>query len=226
MSKDSLQVNKELKKLANPEKAAFFLGYFKTGKGEYGEGERFLGVTMPDQRKIAKQYRQTDLAEVLELLQGEYHEHRMTGLLILTYQFEKADERQRKAIYDFYYKHRKYVNNWDLVDTSAHKIMGVYLRDKDRSVLHELSRSRDLWEKRIAMIATFYFIKEGDFKDALKIAETLVHDEHDLIHKAVGWMLREIGKKDPEAEKKFLRKHHKTMPRTMWRYAVENGVTI
>ena len=225
MPQTAAQIKKDLKKLANPEKAAFFPRFFKTGKGEYGEGDKFLGVVVPDQRKIAKANRNIALSEVKELLESEYHEHRLTALFILTYMFEKADETERKKVYDFYYKERKYVNNWDLVDCSAHKIMGVYLRDKDRSILHKLSKSKDLWEKRIAMIATMYYIKEGDFEDALMIAETLLQDEHDLIHKAVGWMLREIGKVDAEVERKFLRKYHKVMPRTMYRYATEKGVT-
>ncbi len=208
-----------------PEKAAFFPRFFKTGKGEYGEGDKFRGVVVPVQRKIAKANRDMALSEVKNLLESTYHEDRLTALFILTYKFERADETDRKVVYDFYFKERKYVNNWDLVDSSAHKIMGEYLRDKDRSILHKLSKSKDLWEKRISMIATMNYIKEGDFKDALKIAETLVHDTHDLIHKAVGWMLREIGKVDAEVERKFLRKYHKTMPRTMYRYATEKGVT-
>lgn len=215
-----------LRKLSDPKKAAFTPSFFKTAKGDYGEGDVFWGVSMPDQRALAKQYRSVELAELKPLLYSEVHEHRMTALLILTYQFEKADEKGRKAVYDFYFKHLAQVNNWDLVDSSAHKIMGEYLRDKDRSILRKLAKSKKLWEKRIAMIATSDYIRSGDFKDALVIAEILVHDEHDLIHKAVGWMLREIGKRNPEAEKKFLRKYHQTMPRTMWRYAVENGVKI
>jgi len=226
MAKEYQQITKALKAHSSPERAAFYPNYFKTGKGEYGEGDRFLGVSIPDQRKISKQFSGVNFENVLLLLKSPYHEHRMTGLLILTYKFEKTDDKGRKAIYDFYFKHRQFVNNWDLVDSSAHKIMGAYLQDKDRNVLLKLAKSDDLWDKRIAMIATWGYIRQGDFEDALKIAEILVQDKHDLIHKAVGWMLREIGKKDAESERKFLRKHHATMPRTMWRYAIENGVKI
>lgn len=225
MANNAAQIKKELKNHANPEKVAIALRYFKTGKGDYGEGDKFLGIVMPDQRKVAKAHRDLSLLEVQKLLESGYHEHRMTGFLILTYKFEKADEKIRREIYDFYYKNRKYSNNWDLVDVIVPKIVGAYLVDKKRDVLYKLARSKSLWDRRIAIISTFAFIRNSDFKDSLKIAEILVNDEHDLIHKAVGWMLREIGKKDAEAERGFLRKYHKTMPRVMYRYAIEKGVT-
>lgn len=221
-----LNIKRELEKLVNSEKTAFFPRFFKTGKGEYGEGDVFLGITVPNQRKVAKKYLTLSLEELSELLKSEIHEHRLTALLILVYQFEKADEKKQKKIYEFYYKNRHHVNNWDLVDASAYKIMGAYLMDRERDILFKLARSKNLWEKRMAMISTFAFIRKGDFEDALKISEILVNDPHDLIHKAVGWMLREIGKRNVEAEKAFLKKYHKTMPRTMYRYAVEHGVKI
>jgi len=225
MANKITQIKRELKNYAKPEKVAIASRYFKTGKGEYGEGDKFLGVVMPDQRKVAKKYRDLPFVEVQKLLESVYHEHRMTGFLILTYKFEKADEKLQREIYDFYFKNRKYSNNWDLVDVIVPKIMGAWLLDKKRDVLYKLARSKSLWDRRIAMLSTFAFISNSDYEDALKIAEILVHDEHDLIHKAVGWALREIGKKDAEAERKFLRKYHKTMPRVMYRYAIEKGVT-
>ncbi len=225
MINNAVQIKKELKNLADPERAAHSSRYFKTGKGEYGEGDKFLGIVMPDQRKVAKAHRDLPFKEVQKLLESAYHEHRMTGFLILTYKFAKADEKRRREIYNFYYKNRKYSNNWDLVDVIVPKIMGAWLLDKKRDVLYKLARSKSLWDRRIAVLSTFAFIDQSDFEDALKIAEILVNDEHDLIHKAVGWALREIGKKDAEAERGFLRKYHKAMPRVMYRYAIEKGVT-
>jgi 3-methyladenine DNA glycosylase AlkD len=226
MKLSAIQIKKELKDAVTPGKAELLQRYFKTGKGEYGEGDKFLGVMVPDQRKIAKKYRALPLAEVQKLLESGIHEHRLTGFLILVYQFEKADEKARKAIYEFYYKNRKHANNWDLVDLSSHKIMGVYLLDKKRDDLYKLARSKSLWDRRIAIISTFAFIDKGELEDSLKLAEMLVHDEHDLIHKAVGWVLREVGKKDADVERAFLRKYHKVMPRVMYRYATEKGVGI
>jgi len=158
------------------------------------------------------------LLDIQKLLDSKIHEHRLVGLLILVDKYEKSNN---KEIVDFYLANTKNINNWDLVDLTAHKILGHYLLDKDRTLLYNLARSNDLWEKRISIISTFYFIKNNDFKDALKISEILLNDKHDLIHKAVGWMLREIGKRDQKAEEKFLKKYYKKMPRTMLRYAIE-----
>lgn len=211
----------DLQQFANSEKAAFFPKFFKTGPGQYGEGDQFLGVTVPNQRLVAKKHKGLPLSEIQKLLYSPIHEHRLTSLLILVGQFKKADTNQQKKIYNFYLKHKNRVNNWDLVDSSAHKIVGAYLLDKDRSPLYTLAPSPNLWDRRIAIISCFAFIAENDFADALAIAEILLNDDHDLIHKAVGWVLREIGKKDPKTHEVFLKQHYKTMPRTMLRYAIE-----
>ncbi|MFC1598057.1 DNA alkylation repair protein [Patescibacteria group bacterium] len=217
----TIELKKEMKALGDSERAKNALWFFKTGKGEYGEGDKFLGITVPLQRKVAKKYRDLPLVEVEKLLQSPIHEHRLTALFILVDQFNKADEAGKARIYKLYLKNTKYINNWDLVDSSAHFIVGGYLLDRPRDVLYKMARSRDLWKKRIAVLATFMFIREDDFKDALRISEILLQDEHDLIHKAVGWMLREVGNRDQATEEKFLKKHHKKMPRTMLRYAIE-----
>jgi len=212
-----------LKSKSNPEKAAFFPRFFKSLPGEYGEGDRFLGVTVPEQRKIVKSvYSEISLEELSKLLQNEYHEARLTAILILVLKFEKIKNAEaRKEIVDFYLNHLDYVNNWDLVDSSCHKILGPYLANEDRKLLYDLAFSDKLWRQRIAMITTIHFIKKEDFKDALALAEILLHRDHDLIHKAVGWMLREIGNKDQQVELDFLDTHYQTMPRTALRYAIE-----
>ncbi len=215
------QVKAELENLSDPEHAMKLQGFFKTGKGEYGEGDIFLGVRVPDQRRIAKKYRNISLTDVLELLRSEIHEHRLTTLFILTEQFNKGDEEARRRIVDLYLSNTAYVNNWDLVDSSAHKILGAWLVDKQRDVLYNLARSESLWERRISIISTFAFIKRGDLVDALALAGALVDDGHDLIHKASGWVLREVGKKDQSVLEEFLLEHFETMPRTMLRYAIE-----
>lgn len=216
-----MEIVKEMQKLTNPPKAKLLQGFFKTGKGEYGEGDVFLGITVPETRKIAKKHVAMQLNEVSELLHSKIHEHRLVALLILVEKFKKTDENGKKKICDFYLENSKNVNNWDLVDLSSHKIVGQYLLDKNKNILYKLARSNNLWQRRIAIIATFSFIKEGKFADSFKIAEMLLGDRHDLIHKAVGWMLREIGKKDQKAEEKFLMKHYRKIPRTMLRYAIE-----
>jgi len=214
-------IRKELQTVKNTEKAKILARFFKTGKGEYGEGDIFLGITVPDQRKVAEKYKDLNLGDLQELLNSRIHEERLIALLILTYQFRGAKENERKTIFYFYLKNTKKINNWDLVDLSAPNIVGRYLLDKDREILYKLTKSNNLWEKRISMLACFVFIKENDFKDALKISELLICDKHDLIHKAVGWMLREIGKRSQEQEENFLKKYYKNMPRTMLRYAIE-----
>ena len=210
-------MKKELLSIADPKLGANYARFFKTGKGDYGEGDKFLGMRVPHLRKICKKYKDMDLQEVEKLLQGEYHEYRLGALFILVDQYPKKS----KEIVDIYLRNTKYVNNWDLVDSSAYKILGRYLEDRDRNILYKLANSKDLWEKRISIISCFWFIKDKDFKDAINISEILLHDDHDLIHKAVGWMLREIGNKDRETEEIFLKKYHKVMPRTMLRYSIE-----
>jgi 3-methyladenine DNA glycosylase AlkD len=220
-----MTVGSELKALSNPAKAKLLSRYFKTGKGEYGEGDVFLGIVVPQMREIAGGYTDMPLGEVRELLSSRIHEERLVGLLILVGKYRKAGppDRERKRIFDFYLANTRGVNNWDLVDLSTPEIVSDYLLDhpEERTVLYKLARSRNIWERRIAIMGTFRFIKARQFDDALNIAEMLVADEHDLIHKAVGWMLREIGKRDQETEERFLRKYHRSMPRTMLRYAIE-----
>jgi 3-methyladenine DNA glycosylase AlkD len=220
------ELKRDLNKLADSEKAKVLMRFFKTGKGDYGEGDKFLGIVVPKQRIIAKKYNDLSLEDSAKMLNSEIHEYRLTALFILVLQFEKGDEKKRGEVYKTYYKNRKFVNNWDLVDLSAPKIMGAYLADKKRDILYRLAKSKNLWDRRIAMLSTFTFIRNRDYKDTLAIAEILLRDKHDLIHKAVGWMLREIGKRDPKPEIEFLKKYHKIMPRVMWRYATERGVTI
>ncbi len=216
-------VKKNLLALANPEKAKAYARFFKTGPGEYGEGDRFLGLTTPQQREVAKKYQELCLTEIKKLLRINIHECRVIALIILKEHYRKANSDLKKKIYQFYLQNTAWINNWDLVDGSAPHLVGEYLLEnpKEKRILFKLAKSHDLWEKRIAMMATFTFIREGQFKEALAIAEILLNDFHDLIHKAVGWMLREIGKKDLETEEKFLQKYAKTMPRTMLRYAIE-----
>lgn len=218
-----MEIEKELKKVADSKKAKILAGFFKTGKGQYGEGDIFIGVTVPNQRIVAKKYRDADLLTIQKLLKSEIHEHRLTGVLILTYQYLKASDNQKKEIVEFYLNHAKYVNNWDLVDLSAPKLLGQFVLENPshKKIIYKLADSDDLWEKRIAMLATFTLIKSSDFDDALEIAKKLLLDSHDLIHKAVGWMLREIGKRDQKVEENFLERHFREMPRTMLRYAIE-----
>lgn len=207
---------------ANPEKARALQRFFKTGKGEYAEGDIFLGLVVPTQRAIAKQFRELSLNDVIKLLHSKIHEHRLVALFIMIDQFKRGDILIRNAIYDAYMSNTQYINNWDLVDLSAPSIVGEYLKEKDITTLYAFARSTDLWKKRISILALFADIKRGRFDRALSIAEILVHDKHDLIHKAVGWMLREIGKRGGMREEEiFLKKYLPTMPRTMLRYAIE-----
>ena len=215
------QIKKDLEKLKNPEKAKTLRRFFKTRKGEYGEGDIFLGISVPDQRRVAKKYLDLPLPGIEKLLSDEIHEYRLTALLILASKFQKAGLDERGKIVGLYLRNIKKINNWDLIDLSAPKILGPWFFDKDRSFLYKLALSKNLWERRIGIMSTFAFIKVGQFQDTFKISEILLKDEHDLIHKAVGWMLREVGKKNQKTEEQFLRKHHCQMPRTMLRYAIE-----
>lgn len=216
-------IKRELEQYSDPEKAEFMPRFFQTGPGGYAEGDRFLGITVPHLRRAARKfYRQISLEELEALLQDEIHEYRFTALAMLVYKFEKAETpEERREIVHFYLANADFVNNWDLVDASADKTLGAYLYHRDRSVLWELARSGHLWRQRLAVIATFYFIRRGDFAETLQLAEFFLDHEHDLIHKAVGWMLREIGKRDFQVEYAFLREHYRRMPRTMLRYAIE-----
>lgn len=214
-------IKKELRKLADKDKAVKLSGFFKTGKGQYGEGDVFIGITVPDQRKTAKLFYDTGLSEIEKLLDDPIHEFRLTALLILIQKYSKADETGKKNITDFYLSKTSKINNWDLVDLSAHQIIGNYYYSRDREILYQLAQSSSMWEQRIAVVSTYYFIKRNDFKEILAFSEMLLGHKHDLIHKATGWMLRETGKMDLSVLRKFLDKHHKVMPRTMLRYSIE-----
>lgn len=214
-------VRAELRRLADPGRAAVSPRFFKAGPGEYAEGDRFLGVTVPLQRKVARRFRDLPPRSVRSLLRDPFHECRLTALLILVLQSEKGSDAERERIVELYRDHLDFVNHWDLVDSSAHQLLGAWLETRDRSELLELAASGDLWRQRVAMIATYHFIRQGDFDDALEIARSLLDHEHDLIHKAVGWMLREIGNRDRAVEERFLERHYRRMPRTMLRYAIE-----
>ena len=220
-----VQLKRELKKLGDSEKAKILQGFFKTGKGQYGEGDVFLGVSVPQTRIVVKKHHELTLEETEELLKSKIHEERLAAILLLVYHFENAvkekNEKKQKEIFDFYLSKASKVNNWDLVDLSAPKISGPYLLSRNRKILYKLANSKNLWEKRIAIISTFAFIRNSEFNDTFEITKTLLRDEHDLMHKACGWMLREVGKRDQPALEEFLKKHYKKMPRTMLRYAIE-----
>ncbi len=217
------RLKNELRQFASPKKAKIYSRFFKTGKGQYGEGDVFLGITVPDQRKVAKKYQRLTLSEIQELLSCRIHEHRLIALFVLIYRYNKSDSDNKKRIFDFYLKNIRSVNNWDLVDLSAHIILGDYIFDKlnRRKILYRFAKSRNLWERRISIIATLAFIRNNRFEETLKISKLLLKDEHDLIHKAVGWMLREVGKRNIKAEERFLKQNYRNMPRTMLRYAIE-----
>ncbi len=215
------RIKQDIQKLANPKKAKILAKFFKTGKGEYGEGDIFLGIKVPEQRKIAKKYSSLTLEDIQILLESKIHEYRLTSLFILIEKYKKADAKYKKIIVDFYLKNTGNINNWDLVDSSAPYILGDYLLEKDRSILYGMAKSDNLWKKRIAILSTFAFIRNNDFDDAFNISEILLYDSHNLIHKAVGWMLREIGNRNQKKEEEFLNKHYKEMPRTALRYAIE-----
>lgn len=212
----------DLKKSSDPIKVSFLQKYFKTRKGEYGEGDIFLGIPVPQIRRIAQHYEGLPLVDLQQLITSKIHEHRSACLEILLLKYKKADQKTKKDIVSFYFKNIKSINNWDLVDMSAPGIIGDYLINKPRAILYKLAKSKNLWERRIAIMATYQFIKNNKFNDALRIARDLLTDSHDLIHKAVGWMLREVGNRSLETEERFLKEFHKTMPRTMLRYAIEH----
>jgi 3-methyladenine DNA glycosylase AlkD len=214
-------IKSDLQTLADPRKAAVISRFFKTGKGQYGEGDLFLGITVPKLRAVAKTYYGLATVDIRKLLSSGTHEHRLVALLILVDKYKKAGAAGREEIAGFYLKCTKYINNWDLVDLSAPNVLGDYLLGRDWVILLRLAHSRVLWERRIAIMSTFAFIRKHDFGPTLDVSEILVHDRHDLIHKAVGWMLREVGKRDMEAEEQFLENHAAHMPRTMLRYAIE-----
>jgi 3-methyladenine DNA glycosylase AlkD len=214
-------VRTALRESADKSDAEFLRRYFKTAPGQYGEGDRFIGVRVPEIRRVARRFHNLPLSGTLVLLKSEIHEERFLALVILTEKFRRGTPDEQSEIYREYLGHTRFINNWDLVDTSADRIVGAYLRDRSRRPLYGLARSELLWERRIAVMATFHFIKNGEFAETLKIAGMLLADREDLIHKAAGWMLREVGKRDRNVEESFLREHYRRMPRTMLRYAIE-----
>lgn len=215
-------VQRDLHDLADPARAAALQGYFKTGVGEYGEGDRFLGLRVPQVRAVAKRHRTLQLGAIRELLQSPWHEARQCALLIMVDQYRRGQPAERAALFQTYLDHTAGINNWDLVDVSAPHIVGAHLYPSGRATLDRLARSASVWERRIAIMATAYWISQGEFAPTLRLATRLLHDDHDLIHKAAGWMLREVGKRDRAAEEAFLEEHAHTMPRTMLRYAIEH----
>lgn len=214
-------ISKKLRGLGDGEIAQHSQRFFKTGKGEYGEGDCFLGIRVPVLRQHVRQYRDVESEEVLKLLSSRYHEQRLFALLMLVDKFKRATNKEQAWIYKQYLANTQFINNWDLVDSSADKIVGAYLEQRSRKPLYKLAKSTSLWERRIAIMATFHFIRQDDFSDTLAICELLIDDDQDLIHKATGWMLRETGKRDMEVEMKFLDRFYLAMPRTMLRYAIE-----
>jgi len=214
-------LKRELSFYSNFEKANILQRFFKTGKGQYGEGDIFLGIIVPNTRKVAKKFTDLSLSEIKKVLYSRVHEERLCALLILVEKFVTANLDEQKKIFEFYIKNAKQANNWDLVDLSAPKIVGAYLLDRPKEVLYKFAVSKNLWEKRIAIISTFTFIKNKKYTDTFKISEILINDKHDLMHKAVGWMLREVGKRSLVEEENFLKKNYKKIPRTMLRYAIE-----
>lgn len=213
------QLKKELQKYADHSKAKVLSRFFKTGKGQYGEGDIFLGITVPQQRAISKKYITISLSEIQELLSSKIHEYRLIALFILIHKYKYQNN--KREIFNFYLKNRKNINNWDLIDLSAPKIVGDYLLDKDRKILYKLAKSKSIWERRISILSTFIFIKNNQLQDTLKIAKILLKDKHDLIHKATGWMLRELGKKDEKTLERFIKTHYRDISRTTLRYSIE-----
>jgi len=215
------EIQTELGRRGDPQVASFLQRFFKTGPGEYGAGDRFRGIRVPVLRKLASQYRHLTPQQVVRLLRSPFHEDRLLALLVLMRLYRRGDDERRAQVYELYLKHTKFINNWDLVDISAGHIVGAFLADKSREPLYVLAHSGSLWERRIAVMATSHFIRRGEYQETLRIAELLLSDKEDLIHKATGWMLREVGKRDLRSEEDFLRAHYQRMPRTMLRYAIE-----
>ncbi|QLY26934.1 DNA alkylation repair protein [Bdellovibrio sp. KM01] len=216
-----MTIQKEIRRLQSKTRVPVLQRFFKTGPGQYAEGDVFLGLTVGQSRNLAKTFKDLPFSELATLLQSPIHEERLISLLVLSQRFPKENATGQTRIFKFLIKHRKGINNWDLVDTIAPAVLGPYLFERDRAILFKYAKSKNLWERRIAIMSTFYFLRQKDFADTFKIAEVLLHDEHDLIHKAVGWMLREVGNRDAKAERKFLDKYATQMPRTMLRYAIE-----
>jgi len=214
-------IQKHLRDIANPATALISQGFFKTAPGQYGEGDIFLGIKVPTMRALVKRFRGAPLNVIGALLKSKFHEERLFALLLLIDFYQRGSEADKQCAYDLYLAHTAYINNWDLVDVSASQIVGDFLFERSRQPLYQLVISESLWERRIAIIATFHFIRRNEFTDTLRISEHLLNDTHDLIHKAVGWMLREVGKRDMPREEEFLLEHYRTMPRTMLRYAIE-----
>jgi 3-methyladenine DNA glycosylase AlkD len=214
-------LRKELYALADPADAQFLQGFFKTGPDQYGAGDKFLGLRVPDLRRLVREYPELEHSQALEMLGSPWHEERLLALLFLVRNYTRGDRSVRAKLHRAYLANTRYINNWDLVDASAQYIVGQHLDAKNIGLLERLARSNDIWERRIAIISTFHFIRAGEFRPTLKIAKLLVDDPHDLIHKAVGWMLREVGKRDRTVEDAFLLRHYQKMPRTMLRYAIE-----
>jgi len=221
MAKTAAAIRREIRSLANADIATHSQRFFKTGKGEYGEGDRFLGVRVPLIRQQVKIHRDAPLKVIMSVLQSRWHEERLFAVLAMVDRYARGDDNTKKIIFDNYLANLRYVNNWDLVDSSAHLIVGPWLESRSRKRLYRMAKSRNLWERRVAIMSTYHFIRKNDFSDTLAIAELLLHDEHDLIHKAVGWMLRETGNRDKKVEVEFLQGCYQDMPRTMLRYAIE-----
>ncbi|MGI9168441.1 MAG: DNA alkylation repair protein [Pyrinomonadaceae bacterium] len=215
------EIQKKLAKLADPRRAIASQRFFKTGPGEYGEGDIFRGIRVPVLRSLSREYQAITLPEAEQLLRSSFHEDRLLALLLWVRLYSRGDRLMRRKIYSLYLKNARFINNWDLVDSSAEHVVDAFLWDKERGRLYQLTKSKNLWERRIAIIATFHFIKRGEFDETLKLAQKLLSDGEDLIHKAVGWMLREVGKRDQETQERFLKENYRQMPRVTLRYAIE-----
>jgi DNA alkylation repair enzyme len=221
MTQINKTITQELQSLSNAEKREIFPKFFKAGKGQYGEGDRFLGVTVPNIRTIAKRHKEISLEEIRELLESEWHEVRLCALIIMVETSKKKDETLRQKLFDLYLSQTDHINNWDLVDLSCHHIVGEYLLDKSRDILYQLAQNRLLWDNRIAIVSTYAFIRKGQLEDTYALSELMMHHPHDLMHKAIGWMLREAGKRDSDRLYDYIMSHRADMPRTMLRYAIE-----